>query len=315
MSVYKDGQLIEFESVEPSYINNNLYIQAPPEPGEYIYSLELSFNNKGTVNYGFIVRVDMLTYNLTELSKHKTPYVGDNNKVSSLANRLPAPHSYFKQQYISMITSKTPNSLTIYYEAANDYPYEGEWPIVTPDSVIEINSRTNALVAFCMIENLDQVTFAYRISQSNGELDTSKYDTTFTFQRAAFEEKYGDLSVLGGNLDSLQDVLTGKKSAFKGLELYVWRKQELTGNNDLYYTLLIGTNRNKIESEVYNLDAATSDLNVIKQELAEYSSGLHLSIYHDMEIDKEIMSKIGDQLTSIIKNGSSSIGGRDLAKE
>ena len=99
------------------------------------------------------------------------------------------------------------------------------------------------------------------------------------------------------------------------MELYVWRKQELTGNNDLYYTLLIGTNRNKIESEVYNLDAATCDLNVIKQELAEYSSGLHLSIYHDMEIDKEIMSKIGDQLTSIIKNGSSSIGGRDLAKE
>jgi len=63
---------------------------------------------------------------------------------------------------------------------AADTKYEGMWPIVSPDSVMESNSRTNALVVFSMIDNLDEVTFAYRISQSNGELDTSKYDTTFT---------------------------------------------------------------------------------------------------------------------------------------
>ena len=38
-------------------------------------------------------------------------------------------------------------------------------------------------------------------------------------------------------------------------------------------------------------------------------------LQHDMDIDKETMTKMGDQLTSVIKNGSISIGGRDLNKE
>jgi len=33
----------------------------------------------------------------------------------------------------------------------------------------------NALVLFCMIDNLDEVTFAFRDSQSDGKLDDSKY--------------------------------------------------------------------------------------------------------------------------------------------
>ncbi len=210
ISVYKDGQQIESESVEPSLLNGNIYIQAPPNPGEYIYEVVLSYKDKGTVSYGFIIRVDMLTYDLAEIAKYKTPYVGDHTKVLAIAGSLPAPENYFKQQYISMKTSEKPYSVTVYYEAALDSKYEGLWPIVTPDSVLETNSRTNALVAFCMIDNLDELTFAYRISKSTGQLDASKYDTTFTFQRAAFEEKYGDLSVLAEKLDLLQAILTGK---------------------------------------------------------------------------------------------------------
>jgi len=79
-----------------------------------------------------------------------------------------------------------------------------------PNSIIESNSRSNALVVFSMIDNLDEVTFAYRISQSSGELDNSKYDTTFTFKRDDFEKIYGDLSVFRDNLDILQNELTGK---------------------------------------------------------------------------------------------------------
>jgi len=69
ITVYKDNQLIEFETVEPSFKNGNLYIQAPPNAGEYIYTLILNFKDKGTVSYGFSVRVDMLTYNVAEISK------------------------------------------------------------------------------------------------------------------------------------------------------------------------------------------------------------------------------------------------------
>lgn len=61
-----------------------------------------------------------------------------------------------------------------------------------------------------MIDNLDELTFAYRTSKSNGVLAASKYNTTFTFQRASFEEKYGDISVLGENLNLLKDALKEK---------------------------------------------------------------------------------------------------------
>ncbi|MCB2289330.1 DUF4825 domain-containing protein [Clostridium sp. CS001] len=210
ISVYKKGELTEFQAVKPSFMNGNLYLQGPTDAGEYIYFLSLNFKDKGTVSYGFVVRVDMISYDLPEISKYKTPYVGDNSKVSGIAGNLPAPSSDFGQQYTSMETSKKPYGLTIYYEAASNAKYEGEWPIITPNSVVEINSRLNALVAFCMIDNLDEVTFAFRNSQSDGKLDESKYDTTFTFQRSSFEKIYGDLSVFRDNLDVLQDELTGK---------------------------------------------------------------------------------------------------------
>lgn len=208
LSVYKQDKLTDFGSVEPSFLNGSLYIQVPSDAGEYIYELVLNYKDKGTVCYGFVVRVDMLTYDLAEISKYKTPYVGDHIKVSAIAGSLPAPDSYFRQQYISMKTHEKPYCLTIYYEAASDSEYKNEWPIVSPDSAIEGNSRMNALVVFCMIDNLDEVTFAFRNSQSDGKLDESKYNTSFTFPRASFEEKYGELSVLAEDLNKLQSTLT-----------------------------------------------------------------------------------------------------------
>ena len=206
ISVYKDGQLVELETVEPSYMKGDLYLQAPAEAGEYIYVLSLNFKDKGTVNYGFVVRADLLTYDLAEISKYKTPYLGHHTKVLSLVSWLPVPDNYFKQQFISMETKQKPYGLTIFYEPASASGSEGGQFEVAPDTVSELN----ALVVFCMIDNLDEVTFAFRDSQSDGKLDTSKYDATFTFSRASLAEKYGDLAVLAGDLHLLQDVLTEK---------------------------------------------------------------------------------------------------------
>lgn len=241
-------------------------------------------------------------YNLSEISKYRTAYVGDNSKVGHIAANLPVPDNYFKQQYTSMETSKKPYSLTIYYEAARDDEFIGEWPITKSNSSIETNSRINALIAFCMIDNVDKVTFAFRNSQSKGKLDESKYNTTFSFPRASFEEEYGDLSRLGDDIVLLKDILEGKKSVMKGLELYVWRNKDITGNNSIHYTLLIGTNRSKSKSEIYDMNVATSDLEIIKQELSKYRSNTSLFIMQDIDIDKNIIKKINDELSSIIKN-------------
>lgn len=253
--------------------------------------------------------VDMPTYDLEEISKYQTPYVGDNSKVSAIANLLPTSDSHFKQRFISMKTAEKPYGLTVYYETTSGN-YEGSWPITTDSA--EKNSQKNALVLFSMIDNLDEVTFAFRNSQSDGKLDTSKYDKPFTFQRSSIEEEYGNISSLAKDLNLLQDKLEDKISAFKGLDLYVWKKPELTGNDNLYYTLLMGTNINKMKSEVFNLDTATSDLSVIKNELSRYSSGTYLFIMHSFDIDKDVMEKVGDELSAVIKNGNISIGGVDF---
>ncbi|WBW95663.1 M56 family metallopeptidase [Oceanirhabdus sp. W0125-5] len=236
ISVYKEKELIEFETSEPTFTNGSVCIQAPSEQGEYIYTMILNFKDRGTVSYGFVVRVDMLTYNLEEISKYKTPYIGDASKVGYIAGLMPVPQKYFKQHYTSMETKDKPYKLTIYYELLPDIKYEGEWPIVTPNSIFETNCRTNALVAFAMIDNLDVVTFAFRDSQSHGRLDESKYNTTFTFPRAAFEEKYGDLTVLGNDLDLLQDVLAGKKDNIKDSKLDI--SAEERRRMDLYVAVM-----------------------------------------------------------------------------
>ena len=95
------------------------------------------------------------TYDLAEISKYKTPYLGHHTKVLSLVSWLPVPDNYFKQQFISMETKQKPYGLTIFYEPASASGYEGGQPKVAPDTVNELN----ALVVFCMIDNLDEVTF------------------------------------------------------------------------------------------------------------------------------------------------------------
>lgn len=208
VSVYKDKQLVGHRPVASSSVDGSLYLQAPKEAGEYVYCLVLNFKDKGIVNYGFVVRVDMLTYDLSEISKYKTPYVGDHTKVLGIAGSLPVPDKDFKQQYISMITSSKPYKVNIYYEVKQRDINRSEWAIENPDEETYSNLEKNALVVFCMIDNLDEVTFAFRNSQSEGKLEESKYNTAYTFKRAALEEKYGDLTVLGENLNLLEDKLT-----------------------------------------------------------------------------------------------------------
>lgn len=208
LNIYKNNSLVKLESPE-SYIDNCLYLQAPSETGDYVYCLTLKYN-QGTVNYGFVVRV--LDYHLTAISQFKTPYVGNHVKVLGLAGSLPAPDKCFRQQFISMVTDKRPYKLNVFYETKANAAYAGQWPIVDSESSVYYNLQKNALVLFCMIDNLDELTFSLRNSPSVGDLDTSKYDTSFSYRRDNFEAKYGDLTRLGQNLEELRSVLTAMSS-------------------------------------------------------------------------------------------------------
>lgn len=314
LTIYKDGQIVEYDGQQPSYRNGVLYFQAPKGFGEYIYSFDLSFKNKGVSNYNLLIRANSESYDLWTIANYKTPYVGNHIMDLNIAGLLPTPDPYFKQQYMSLQTKEAPYGMTVYYEPLEDKPYVGEWPIVTPSSDIETNARMNALVLFCMIDNVDQVTIALRDSKSNGTLKEEEYQTTFTFQRAGLEQQYGNLKDLGNNLEALHDILKKGYIAYASAELYIWKNPTLTGSDHLYYTLLPKTPDNKKESQVYDLTKATDDVNAIKERLSQ-NKVTELSVYHSPDFDKATMSAIGDDLVKAIKNGSMSMGYKEIVKD
>ncbi|HEY9062790.1 MAG TPA: M56 family metallopeptidase [Pseudobacteroides sp.] len=191
LTVYKEGRRAQFESPEPSIINGVLYFQAPVDGGEYIYGVKLGFKDKGQVEYSFVVRVDMMNFDLDRISKLRTPYKGEAWKVSDLAQNLPVPEKSFIQSYISLETDKRPYGLTVFYGLQYDGTYVSEWPLIRSDKASYSNLQKNALVLFCMIDNLDKVTFAFRNSPSGERLDEPKYDSRFTFFRTDFQDRYG----------------------------------------------------------------------------------------------------------------------------
>ncbi|NLD50267.1 MAG: DUF4829 domain-containing protein [Clostridiaceae bacterium] len=204
ISVFKNQELIELEVPEPFYTNGTLYMQAPSEEGEYTYSITLNFTNSKTVNYGFIVRV--MDFNLKEIANHKTPYIGNNVKVQGIVANLPLPNDNFAQRYISLGTDRKPFTLSVFYEVKTDTLDGREWSELSSDRNAA-NMKKNALVLFCMIDNLEEVVFAFRNSKSEGTLNESKYSEAFSFKRNSFRDKYGDLNALGNDLKLLEEAL------------------------------------------------------------------------------------------------------------
>jgi len=104
--------------------------------------------------------------------------------------------------------------------------------------------------------------------------------------------------------------IINKETPMKGLELYVWKNKELMGNSDTYYTLLLGTNRNKVQSEIYSRDNAVNSIDKVNEMLAKYSAETQLFIYQMNATDftKEQMMAISDQLKLPTGNESKAIG-------
>lgn len=65
-------------------------------------------------------------------------------------------------------------------------------------------------------------------------------------------------------------------SAFKGLELYLWKEDGKT-----YYNLLSGTNRKKTEQEMYNPETAETNLGEIAKIISRQEDGLHIWLCPD----------------------------------
>lgn len=142
-------------------------------------------------------------YNLEKMSADRTPYVGNHSKVSRLAAQLLVPDPYYAHRYIALQTTEQPYGLTVFYEPATDDAIESPVrPDHGPHSRLAEIARNHALVLFAMIDNVDEITFAFRGSPSAGELEQSEYDIHLTYFRSDFAEQV-DFHELSGDLDAL----------------------------------------------------------------------------------------------------------------
>lgn len=237
-------------------------------------------------------------YDVDSLVKNKTQYIGNNSKVVALIDGMPLPAGIIRDE-VQLVTTRTPYGLIVHY-------------IMTDDSlqISEEQFLKNSVLLFALIENVE--TIEHLGHWNNMLLSSTPF--RFTYTRADAERIVGgDVKQFAESKEHLTELLEvidvlnaeNPKSAFKGLELYVWRNPELTGNNDIYYTLLLGTNRNKTKEEVFDLLVATSNLEKINHEIADYDY-TDIFVYHPQSISKEEMSEITDQIK--IKNGSIAVG-------
>ena len=136
--------------VSPTYINGDLYIKAPFADGIYICSAVLKYK-RGVASYSYKLIVADNIAKFTALYENKTSYVGNNSKVSAIANNLAVP-TQLSWGGIELQTEKEPYGLTINY-------------LITEEDLkkIDLNSaqdtfKKNAITMFSLIGNVENIT-------------------------------------------------------------------------------------------------------------------------------------------------------------
>ncbi|BBI34916.1 DUF4825 domain-containing protein [Cohnella abietis] len=157
-------------------------------------------------------------YNLDKMAMNRTSYVGNASKVSHLVMQLPEPDSYYKQQYIHLQTEQKPYGLTVFYEPTAT---EASNSLSRPDhqqnlELANINYK-NALVLFAMIDNVDEISFAFRNTSSTGQLDQSAYDIQLQYLRSDIAKQL-DITMLSKNVEQLGKLLENWKPVAVGSE-------------------------------------------------------------------------------------------------
>lgn len=241
---------------------------------------------------------ELVVLDYERIYEYKTQYVGDANKVSNLLNNL--YYAEYKDG-ISLKTEARPYGVTINYRIDSIYDDFMHNDLVMPTDKMAKNSA----MMFCLIDNVDKISIA---------LHNDGIIYTFHITRESIYNAFGeDIRSYSSSFDEFKNEfipLLEKQNWSNGnfgvyiqnkVELYVWRNKDITGTDDVYYTILQGTNKTKRDSEIYNLDIATNQLELVNERLSQYQGDFHLSIKHDNSMTKEEMYKLDE---SIIFNGN-----------
>lgn len=120
---------------------------------------------------------------LYALSSMRTPYVGDNSAIGKIINSLPRIDREHAQKFFSIGddygTGSAPYTLTVYYEPNDAKASDIRNITVTPQS---------SALLFSLIDNLSEVSYAFRSTPSNGQLDKEAYISRVTHSKKDITE-------------------------------------------------------------------------------------------------------------------------------
>lgn len=149
------------------------------------YNGEIAESYPAQVNTVYAIRLTSpdMSINMDDLyaiSSMRTPYVGNNSAIGNIINLLPRLDREHEQRFFSIGddygTGCTPYTLTVYYE-----PYDAE----TETSNIRNITVTpqNSALLFSLIDNLEEISYAFRSTPSDGELDREAYISRVTYSK------------------------------------------------------------------------------------------------------------------------------------
>jgi len=124
------------------------------------------------------------------LSALRTPYVGAAGAVGKIVASLLPLDADHVQRFFSIGddygTDNAPYTLTVYYE------YHGNEKNEARDIT---SAPINAAILFSLIDNLQEVSFAFRPSPSDGVLDQAAYASRISFDKDNITEFIGSLGL------------------------------------------------------------------------------------------------------------------------
>jgi hypothetical protein len=110
-----------------------------------------------------------------QMTAHRIPYVGDASGVGRLLAFLPNFDENFTQNMFSLQTESEPFGIVIYYEPSEEW--NGNSMIETDEMAIFSE------YLFESIDNLGYIEFAYRLTNSNGNLEKDEYQVLLRIYR------------------------------------------------------------------------------------------------------------------------------------
>lgn len=159
------------------------------------YNGEIAESYPAQVNtvYAIVLASPNMRINMDDLyalSSMRTPYVGDNSAVGKIIYALPRIDREYTQQFFSIgddyNTGYAPFTLTVCYEPNGAEAAEIGNVTVTPE---------NAVLLFSLIDNLEEVSYAFRPTPSDGKLDMAAYTSRISFNKNQITEYLGTIGL------------------------------------------------------------------------------------------------------------------------